>query len=205
MAHLKLAAVALAVLTVALPPAAVAGFELINPLSVIANVIEAVVEDRSSEDIATDLRIKTALTAEVIDKMGSDVVSINFDVYEQDVMLTGTVETEEQKAQAGKLAAAIEGVKKVYNRILVIKDIDKEKGTVENFVDDTVIEKKINALLLDGEGVNVTNFRWRSVGGNVFLFGRALSASEHDKATVIVQDIANVVSVVNLAKIRSKE
>ncbi len=205
MAHLKLAAVALAVLTVALPPAAVAGFELINPLSVIANVIEAAVEDRSSEDIATDLRIKTALTAEVIDKMGSDVVSINFDVYEQDVMLTGTVETEEQKAQAGKLAAAIEGVKKVYNRILVIKDIDKEKGTVENFVDDTVIEKKINALLLDGEGVNVTNFRWRSVGGNVFLFGRALSASEHDKATVIVQDIANVVSVVNLAKIRPKE
>ena len=71
-------------------------------------------------------------------------------------------------------------------------------------VDDTVIESKINALLLDGSGVNVTNFRWRSVGGHVFLFGRALSTAEHAKATKIVQGIKNVVRVKNLAKIRPK-
>ena len=66
-------------------------------------------------------------------------------------------------------------VKKAFNKILVIKPIDKEKGIVENFVDDTVIESKINALLLDVSGVNVTKFRYRSGGGKVFLFGRTLS------------------------------
>ena len=59
--------------------------------------------------------------------------------------------------------------------------------------------------MLDARGVNVTYFRWRSVDGRVFLFGRALSTEEYDKATRIAEGIENVVSVVNLAKIRAKD
>ena len=179
--------------------------QFFNPLSAIKSAVEAVAEDRSSGDIAKDLEIKATITTDVIGKMGSDVVSISSDVYEQDVMLTGSVEKTEQKVEAGKLAAAVEGVKKVYNEILVIKDINKKKGVAENFVDDTVIETKINALLLDASGVNVTNFRWRSVGGNVFLFGRALAGEELDKALAVVKDIDNVVSVISRVKVRAKE
>ncbi|MCW9040543.1 MAG: hypothetical protein OQJ76_08615, partial [Rhodospirillales bacterium] len=43
----------------------------LNPLSAIKGMVEAAVEDRSAEDIATDLKIKTKITAEVIDKMGA--------------------------------------------------------------------------------------------------------------------------------------
>ena len=196
--------VALAAAVVALA-AAPALAQFFNPLSAIKSAVEAVAEDRSSGDIAKDLEIKATITADVIDKLGSDVISISSDVYEQDVMLTGSVEKAEQKAEAGKLAAAVEGVKKVYNEILVVKPIDKKKGVAENFVDDTVIETKINAQLLDATGVNVTNFRWRSVGGNVFLFGRALAAEELDKATAVVKDIDNVVSVTSRVKVRAKE
>jgi hyperosmotically inducible protein len=162
------------------------------------------VEDRTSEDIAKDLAIKATFTKDVISKMGTDVISISADVYEQDVMLTGVVEDAKQKIQAQKLTAKIEGVKKIYNEIRVIKPVKTEKGAVENFVDDTVIETKINALLLDGKGVNVTDFHWRSVGGHVYLFGRALSGAEKTKATRIVKDIKNVQSVKNLAKIKPK-
>ena len=91
-----------------------------------------------------------------------------------------------------------------FNLIMVIKPVDKKKGAVEGFVDDTVIDQKINALLLDGSGVNVTNFRWRSVQGHVFLFGRALSASEKTKATGIVKGIKNVLSVTDRVKVRPK-
>ena len=177
----------------------------LNPLTSLKSAVEAAVEDRSAGDIATDLKIKTQITAKVVDKMGTDVISISSDVYEQNVMLTGTVETAAQKTQAGKLTAAIEGVKKIYNEIRVVKPTDKKKGTVENFVDDTVIESKINALLLDASGVNVTNFRWRSVGGHVYLFGRALSAAENAKATQIVRGIKDVVSVTNHVEVRPKK
>jgi len=84
-----------------------------NPLSILKGAVEAAVEDRSSDDIANDLEIKTAITSKMVDKMGSDVVSINADVYEQDVMLTGSVETAAQRKQAGALARRIKGVKNV--------------------------------------------------------------------------------------------
>ena len=177
----------------------------LNPFSFIKSAVEAAAEDRSTGDIAKDLEIKAIITTDVIGEMGSGVISISSDVYEQDVMLTGAVEKAELKAQAGKLAAGVDGVKKVYNEIIVLKPIDKKKGVAENFVDDTVIETKINALLLDASGVNVTNFRWRSVGGNVFLFGRALSGEELKKALAVVKDIDNVVSVTNRVKVRAKE
>jgi len=177
----------------------------LNPITAIKSAIEAAVEDRTADDIASDLTIKGKLTVEVVDKMGSDVISIGADVYEQVVMLTGSVETGKQKSQAGKLAKGVENVKKVYNEILVIKAIDKKKGAAENYVDDTVIETKINAQLLDAGGVNVTNFRYRSVGGHVFLFGRALSGAELKKAIKVVKGIDKVLSVKSRVMVRAKK
>lgn len=176
----------------------------LNPFSAIKSALEAAVEDRSGGDIGKDLEIKASITVDVIDKMGTDVISISVDVYEQDVMLTGVVENAKQKTEAEKLSRAVEGVKKLYNDILVIKAVDKKKGAVEGFVDDTVIESKINALLLDAGGVNVTNFRWRSVGGRVYLFGRALSKPELKKAIGIVKEIKGVTKVINHVKVRPK-
>ena len=182
-----------------------AGAISLNPITAIKGAIEAAVEDRSAEDIGADLKIKTAIVGQVLEKMTGDVIAIGADVYEQDVMLTGAVEDQSAKLRAGKLVRGIAGVKKVYNEILVIEPLDKDKGAVENFVDDTVIETKINALLLDAGGVNVTNFRYRSVNGHVFLFGRALSVKEKNKATAVVRGIENVKSVKNLAKVRAKK
>ncbi len=175
-----------------------------NPLSIIKGAVEAAVEDRSAEDIAKDAEIKTKITVDVVDKMGSEVISINADVYEQDVMLTGVVEKSELKSKAGKLAGGVDGVKNVINEIMIIKPVSQKKGAVEGFVDDTVIDTKINGLLLDGKGVNVTNFRWRSVQGHVFLFGRALSGSEKTKAVKIVKGIEGVQSVTDRVKVRPK-
>ncbi len=173
----------------------------LNPLSAIKNAVEAAVEDRSSEDIAKDLDLKAKITAKIVDKMGSDVFSLNTDVYEQDVMLTGAVENPRLKAMAASFARSIKGVKKVHNEIIVIKGIDQDKGAAENFIDDSVIEGKINALLLDAKGVNVTNFRWRAVGGHVFLFGRAFTKAEVSKAVGVVKAIKNVVSVKSVVKV----
>ena len=153
----------------------------LNPLSYVKGAVEAVVEDRSAGDIAKDAEIKAKMTASIIDGMGTDVISVNVDVYEQVVMLTGIVEDGKLKKQATDIARNTESVKKLYNEMLVIPKVKQDKGAVEGLVDDTVIETKINAQLLDAKGVNVTNFRWRSLHGNVFLFGRALSKDELKK------------------------
>ena len=197
----RLILVLAAFLVVTAPPADALD---LNPFSAIKGAVEAAVEDRSSADIAKDLEIKAKLTADVVNKLGKEVISISADVYEQDVMLTGAVEKAEVKQKAETLTRAIKDVKKIYNEILVVPAIAREKGAVEGFVDDTVIEGKINALLLDAKGVNVTNFRWRSVGGKVFLFGRALSRDELDKAVAVVRGIKGVASITSRVKVRPK-
>jgi len=197
----RLILVLAAFLVVTAPPADALD---LNPFSAIKGAVEAAVEDRSSADIAKDLEIKAKLTADVVDKLGKEAISISADVYEQDVMLTGAVEKAEVKQKAETLTRAIKDVKKIYNEILVVPAIAREKGAVEGFVDDTVIEGKINALLLDAKGVNVTNFRWRSVGGKVFLFGRALSRDELDKAVAVVRGIKGVASITSRVKVRPK-
>lgn len=176
----------------------------INPFGYLKDAVEAAVEDRSAEDIGKDAKIKATIIAQVTDQMGTDMISFSTDVYEQDVMLTGVVETGDLKAQAGRIAKGVEGVKKLYNEVLVIPKVKQEKGAVEGFIDDTVIEKKINALLLDAKGVNVTNFRWRSVGGHVFLFGRALSTDELKKAKAVVAAIEGVSQVTSHVKVKAK-
>ena len=175
-----------------------------NPLGYVIGAVEAVAEDRSSSDIGKDAKIKASIVSTITDKMGTDVVSVSTDVYEQDVMLTGVVETNKQKQQAGTIAKSIKGVKKVYNDVIVHKKTDKDKGAAEGFVDDTVIEKKINALLLEGKNVNVANFRWRSAGGHVFLFGWALSKTELNKAIKIVKGIKGVSKVTSRVKVKAK-
>ncbi|MBL6933627.1 MAG: BON domain-containing protein [Rhodospirillales bacterium] len=177
----------------------------LNPLSAIKSAVEAAVEDRSSDDIAKDLELKAKITSKIVDELGSDVFSLSTDVYEQDVMLTGAVENSALKAKAGSLAKSVQGVKKLYNEVIVIKGIDQDKGAAENFIDDSVIEGKINALLLDAKGVNVTNFRWRAVGGKVFLFGRAFTRDELAKAVGVVKEIKNVTAVNSRVKIVPKE
>ncbi len=177
-----------------------------NPLSGITGAIEAAAEDRSSGDIATDLKLKTSIVSSLTDKLGKEGALIGVDVYEQDVMLTGTISTAALKTQATELTKAIAGVKKIYNEVLLDSDLAKEpkKGTVAGAVDDTVIEKKIEAQFATTKGINHTNFRWRSVKGHVFLFGRALSAEENASATKVAKSVSNVISVVNRAKVVPK-
>jgi len=99
--------------------------------------------------------------------MGSDVISINADVYEQDVMLTGVVETEDQRDTAEAIVGTVEGVKKIHNMIMVQSALDEEKGAVENFLDDSVIETKIN------EGIFFSYTPSQSPCGNLIeLLGR---------------------------------
>lgn len=176
----------------------------LNPLSAIKGAVEHAVEDRSSADAATDVKIKASIAAKVIDKMSSDVISITSDVYEQRVMLTGIVETAEQKEKAGELVKTVERVKWLFNELRVVSKVDREKGAVEGFVDDTVIETKIDAQLLDASGVNSRNYRWRSVHGHVYVLGRALSAAELEKVKQVIKGIEGIQSLTTHVQIRPK-
>jgi len=102
----------------------------LNPFSIIKGIVEAAVEDRGSSNITKDLKINAKTPANVIDKLGSEVISISADVYEQDVELTSAVENPEIKAKAGLPAASVADLKKVYNEILVTANVSICVGVI---------------------------------------------------------------------------
>ena len=175
-----------------------------NPLSAVVNAVEAVAEDRSTSDIAVDAEILVKLTAEIADKLGAKAaLTVSKDVYEQRVLITGVTATAKDKAKVEAIVRATAKVKKVINELQMPSPAtDKTSDAAEEFVDDVVVEKKIYAKMAADDVIHHTNWRYRSVGGVVYLFGRALSQAEFDKANALAKDTKNVKKLINHAVIR---
>jgi osmotically-inducible protein OsmY len=65
-----------------------------------------------------------------------------------------------------------------------------------------VIEQKIGVKLLSESGIKSVNFRWRAVNGTAYLFGRAHSQAELDKAIALTRATEDVKRVVNHVRVQ---
>jgi len=165
--------------------------------------IEMVAEDRSSENIQKDSKIILGLKNDINNQMGTGkAFSISTNVYEQVVLLTGIVETTDKRAQAGNIANAHPGVKKVINEIQVIPASEQKSVDDEGYTDDFVVNQKFYGKLVSTAGVSHTNWRHESVNGVLYLFGRALSKAEMSKVISIAKNTKDVRKVVNHAFVR---
>ena len=165
--------------------------------------VEMVVEDRSGAHIELDSKIIVGLKNDINNQMGTGkAFSITNDVYEQTVMLTGIVETSNMRAQAGDIANAHPGVKQVINELQVIPTIEQKSVEDEGYIDDIVVNTKFYGKMVSTAGVSHTNWRYNSVNGVMYLFGRALSQAEMNKVISIAKNTENVRKVVNHAIVK---
>lgn len=168
-------------------------------------LIEMVAEDRTAANIETDTKIIAGITTNINNQIGTkQAVLITKDVYEQVVLITGTVPTGKMKTQAGDIAREYPGVKRVINELQVIAEDEVAKEGDNDFVDDFVVKQKFYGKLISTTGVNHTNWRHNSVNGVLYLFGRALSQSELNLVVKLAKSTDNVREVVNYAFVRAK-
>ena len=162
--------------------------------------IEMAVEDRSGQAIKDDTALKASILADINNRIGTKTAALmSVDVYEGRVMLTGAVEKSAERSKIIEVVKAHPDTNTIFNEIQVV-DPDAESS----FVDDVVIDKKFYGKLASTSGVSHTNWRWRSVNGTLYLFGRALSQAELNKVVSIARDTENVRKVVNHAIVRPK-
>ena len=135
------------------------------------------VEERTRADAKMDTTINLKINAAFLDQKNGLFRDIAVDVYEGEVLLTGSVKEPEVKRKASALVAGIPDVRKVLNEVQVAEGT----GIRETSADIT-LETKIKTALRRASGVHSVNMRWRSVGGTVYLFGRALSKAEQESA-----------------------
>lgn len=167
-----------------------------SPTLVVLEDPRTYVEDRTLRDAREDARIRLDIQALFAEQESGELRNVKVEVYERAVLLVGTVTTQAAHAEAGRLAAQVEGAGPVLNEIQVVGDAGVQAAAA-----DLTIETKIKQALRADKDVHSANLRWNSVNGIVYLFGRALSDAERDRAVAIVRGIDGVRDVVDHMKV----
>ena len=123
--------------------------------------------------------------------------TLNINVYEGRVLLTGAAPTPESKAQAAEIAGRVPGVRAVYNEIEMTPP-----ETAWADAQDTWIGSRLRTELAFNRDIRSGNYTIETVNGSVYLIGSARSQSELDTATNIARNIPDVKRVVSYVEVR---
>ena len=183
--------------------------------TVLSEGTKRAVENRNTSDFFTDSQIGTSLFSALAQKDAGVALDVNIDVWEQRVLLTGTVADSRTRAEVAQTARADKRVLKVYDEIQIVsaeemarrrasvakRDANKKEG-LERFANDYWIETKITGQLLTTRDVSSVNLRWRSVRNTVYVLGRAQSAYEHGKAMEAIRSVEGVAQLKSFVEIK---
>jgi len=160
----------------------------------------AAAQERSLSDTARDAGIQALITKSWKAynlKLNDD---LDATVYEGRVLITGTVSSDDWRAEAVKRAWQVDGVKEVYDEIQVGPD----EGFVQD-VGDATISSKLKADLIGDGNVREINYTIKTVKGVVYIIGTARSQQELDRVVDYARNIGNVKRVVSYVRIRQGE
>jgi len=175
--------------------------------SVVTSAAQKAWENRSTEDQVTDTKIHTGILDRVKNKDKGLLLDISVDVWEQRVMITGTLDDSNVRSAIESLAREDSRIKVLHNEIQIVTKAEKEarreqkeKGGEEKSgagqaVNDFWIETKIKAQLLTDSNVGSVNYFYRSVLNKVYVIGKASSSVEEQLVLSIMKQTEGVKSV----------
>jgi osmotically-inducible protein OsmY len=190
----RLAALSLATLMLG------AGLSACAPLIVGGAVTSAFVatDRRTSGAQLEDQGIELRASNRLRDQIGSRG-SISVTSYNRQVLLTGEVNTEQDKAQAERIVSGVENVRGVFNEIGVVP-----RASLTQLSADTVTTGRVKAALIDARDIIGSAFKVVTTRGTVYLMGR-VTQREADRATEITRNVPSVNRVVRVMEIISEE
>jgi len=184
-------------------------------LTVIKETAMKAMEDRTTDDQVTDTKIATGILARLSAKDSGLLLDVNVNVWEQRVLLTGTLDDPAVRVDVVKLVREDTRVTAVYDEIQIVTPEEKERRRQQaekhdqkdtegmgQSVDDFWIATKIEGQLIVEKGVTSVNYRWRSVRNRVYLIGRAESQGELDKVLAIIRNTEGVALVKQFVEIK---
>jgi osmotically-inducible protein OsmY len=146
------------------------------------------------EDQGIEFRASGRLREVLRDRGGVAVTS-----YNRQVLLTGEVDTEQEKALVERTVAAVENVRSVVNEVAVMN-----RSTVSQLSSDTLVTGRVKASLIDARDIVGSAFKVVTTRGTVYLMGR-VTQREADRATAIARNVQGVQRVVRVLEIITEE
>ena len=136
--------------------------------------------------------IETKLVDRFIQNDAALATGIEKSVNNGSVLLTGRVDTIEQKVLATKLAWEIKGVREVVNEVQVTQD-----SSLRDKAKDLAASAQLRAALIGDQNVSSLNFSIDVVNGIVYLSGVASDEMEKERVIAHAQELRFAKKVVN--------
>ena len=155
--------------------------------------------DRSIGEFVDDVLIKTILKNSYFDQSEKIFFSVDVEVSQGRVLLTGTVDNIDLRIEATRIAWGVKGVKTVINEIQI-----SQSDSIFNFADDLVISTKVLAKLMLDEEINSLNYNIETVNKIVYIIGISSSSEEKQKAIELSKEVFGVEEVVDYITVKSE-
>lgn len=146
------------------------------------------------EDQGIELRSANRLREQIGQRGNVSVTS-----YNRQVLLTGEVATEQDKALVESTVAGVENVRSVVNELDVLG-----ASSLTQRSSDTLITGRVKAAMIDARDLPASAVKVLTTRGTVYLMGR-LTQREADRATAITRNTQGVQRVVRVLEIISEE
>jgi len=144
--------------------------------------------------------ITTRVKAELARNDKTSALRTNVETFRGTVQLNGFANSTEEKAEAGRVARSVPGVKRVDNNLKV----DASRRSAGEFVDDKVIVTKVKADLIADPVVAGHEVTVEAHDGVVLLGGFVDSADQKAQAERVASAVGGVKSVDNQISIKTR-
>ena len=131
------------------------------------------------------------LSARMIIRDKSYLLSISTNVLDGRIFLTGKVDNPEEKLQLTKLAWETKGVRSVKNDIKI-----KEEFNFQQSAKDLLITSQLKTAMLFNKQIKVTNYQIDTYKKKIFIYGISLTADEREEVINEAKEILDVKDVI---------
>ena len=132
------------------------------------------------------------LSARLILRDKSYLLSVNTKVLDGRIFLTGKVEDPEEKLQITKLAWEIKGVRSVKNDIKFKEDFNFQQSAK-----DLLITSQLRTALIFNKKIKATNYQIDTYKKKIFIYGISLTADERKEVIKEAKEILDVKDVIS--------
>lgn len=146
------------------------------------------------EDQGIELRSANRLRDVMGERGNVSVIS-----YNRQVLLTGEVGTEQDKALVEQTVAGVDNVRNVVNELAVLGSTSLTQRSA-----DALVTGRIKAAMVEARNVPASAFKVVTTRGTVYLMGR-VTQNEADRATTIARNTQGVQRVVRVLEIITPE
>ena len=152
----------------------------------------SVAQERTTKQALTDAEIRLTLGNKLLNEDRGLFADVSTEVVEGRVLLTGEVDSPEDRIRASQLVWETEGVRELLNEL----EIGEGKGAA-SYAEDVWISTQLRAKLLTDVDVNAINYNVETVGQTVHLIGVARDEQELLRVVEIASKVEGVKQVVS--------